>query len=43
MKCALNGCPNSLEEYGSYDEAGAKVCGMCKVTFEMIREYDIDL
>jgi hypothetical protein len=43
MKCSLNFCSNSLEEYGNYDEAGSKVCGMCKVTFDMIRKYDIDL
>jgi hypothetical protein len=41
MKCALNACPNSLEEYGSYDESGAKVCAMCKITFDMIRKYDL--
>ena len=40
MKCAVEMCPNTLEEYGSYDESGAKVCAMCKVTFEIMREQN---
>lgn len=43
MKCAVGVCPNTLEEYGSYDEQGAKVCVMCKATFLMIRGELLDV
>jgi len=43
MKCAVGVCPNSLEEYGTYDESGAKVCVMCKMTFLMLRGELLDL
>lgn len=44
MKCAVDMCPNTTDNFPTFfDEAGAQVCPMCKITFNMAREHDIDL
>lgn len=44
MKCAVQVCTNTTENFPTFfDESGAQVCPMCKITFNFIRKYDIDI